>query len=236
MKVHGYSIEGKRALDKLLSGNERFTSGLRLVENYPTLSKLKELAEKGQTPFCIIVSCSDSRAPAEYIFDQGIGDLFIVRVAGNVIAESLLASVEFAATQFKSPLILVMGHTECGAIKASIQAIKTNSKLPSHNLDDLVDRIRPAVKKEMECGHHDSELVHHCTWSNVENTIHEIQKNSQIISQLIQENKLMMMGSVFDIHTGKVELTKESIDVLTSVDEKKTNYNHSKFIGSPSVN
>lgn len=129
----------ENALTQLIEGNKRFTSGLRSVNSLATIERLPELAEKGQKPFAIILSCSDSRVPAEIVFDQGAGDLFMVRVAGNTVAPSLLASMEFAATNFGSPLIVVMGHTNCGAVNAAIKLM--NDKVATASLGkNLRDR------------------------------------------------------------------------------------------------
>jgi carbonic anhydrase len=195
-----------KALEMMKQGNLRFQKGLRSVEHFPTPSKLKILSEQGQKPFCIVVSCADSRVPAEHLFDQGLGDLFVLRVAGNVIAPSLLASLEFAATQFETPLVLVMGHSKCGAIQATINNVKNPAPLPSKNLTDLVDRIKPAVTKHVEKYANDPMLVDICGIENVHNTVKRIQEDSPIVQKLIAEKKLMIASAFFCLDTGVVDV------------------------------
>jgi carbonic anhydrase len=196
----------KEAYQKLIDGNQRFVSGLRSVD--PLLSHLKmaELAQKGQKPFAIILTCSDSRAPVEMIFDQGLGDLFVVRVAGNVIAPSLLASIEFAAANFGSALVLVLGHSLCGAVNATIQHVHhPDQVLPSAHLEELVARIRPAVeavqtRKNVE----QSEFFPAVTEENVRRSLRLILEQSRIVSSLVDQGKLELAGGILDIATGKV--------------------------------
>ncbi len=193
---------GEDVLSCLIEGNKRFQSGLRSVQSMATPEKLKVLAQNGQNPKCIILACSDSRVPAEMIFDQGLGDLFVLRVAGNVIAPSLLASLEFAAVNFGCPLVLVMGHTKCGAINAAIDIVQNNKTAPSKNLEDLISRLKPAVIKNKSTP--EQEMVHRCTWDNVHNTIQQIQSESEIVRNLVADHKLMLVPSVFDLDSGKV--------------------------------
>ena len=198
------------ALNELKAGNKRFTSGLKSINSLATYEKLPELAEKGQRPFAIILSCSDSRVPAEILFDQGAGDLFMVRVAGNTVAPSLLASMEFAATNFQTPLILVMGHTKCGAVDAAIKI--TNEKIaPStlgKNLGDLLERITPAVKRVSNMKNH-QDFSNLCTHENVKHSIETILDQSQTIFDLVQQDKVKIVGAVFDIKTGQVEFHQD---------------------------
>jgi carbonic anhydrase len=194
-----------KALEMMKQGNLRFQNGLRSVEHFPTPSKLKILSDQGQKPFCIILSCADSRVPAEHLFDQGLGDLFVLRVAGNVIAPSLLASLEFAATKFETPLVLVMGHSKCGAIQATIDNVKNPAPMPSKNLTDLVDRIKPAVKIHVEKHSKEPLLVDICGIENVHNTVKRIQEESPIVQQLVAEKKLLIASAFFCLDTGVVE-------------------------------
>lgn len=188
-----------------MEGNKRFVQGVRTVEHLPTPSKLKELSINGQKPFCIILSCADSRVPSEMVFDMGLGDLFVLRVAGNVISRSLLASIEFAATNFGTPLLMVMGHSKCGAIKATIESVKHQTAAPSQNLQDLIDLIKPSVEKNLPNFQKDEEkMLDVCTRDNVLNTIQSIYQQSEIVKDLVNEKKLLMVGSVFDLDTGKV--------------------------------
>jgi carbonic anhydrase len=206
--------KSKIALQRLIDGNERFASGVRTVEHQPTPSKLKELSQNGQNPFCIILSCADSRVPSEMVFDLGLGDLFVIRVAGNVIAPSLLASIEFAASNFGSPLLMVMGHSKCGAIKATIDSVKNNTQAPSKNLEDLIGRIKPAVVDNIPKVKNHEDLVDACTWENVFNTLKTIHHESTIVQKLVRNHKLMLVGSVFDLDSGKVTFNNSQQAIL----------------------
>lgn len=195
------------SLAKLKEGNERFISGTRSVEALLSQKKMAELAEKGQKPFAIVLTCSDSRSPVEMIFDQGLGDVFVVRVAGNILAPSLLASIEFAAANFGSSLILVMGHTKCGAVNATINFVKhPEQTIPSVSLEELIGRIRPAVIKTVSANKDlsDKELLDQATIENVKRTMHQIMEQSSIVRGLVEKNELSIEGAVLDISNGKV--------------------------------
>lgn len=196
-----------QAIERLKEGNLRFTGGVRAVEPLLSHLRMKELAEKGQKPFAIVLTCSDSRSPAEMIFDQGLGDLFVVRVAGNIVAPSLLASIEFAASNFGSSTVLVLGHTLCGAVNAAIAHTRDSSKpLPSANLEELVGRIRPAVEHtllETKIDHPD--FLKFSTYQNVRRSMRHIQDQSQIIQSLVSRGSLSIEGAILDIATGRVE-------------------------------
>lgn len=198
------------SLRRLIEGNQRFVSGVRSIEPMFSHLKMAELAEKGQKPFAIVLTCSDSRSPAEMIFDQGLGDLFVVRVAGNVIAPSLLASIEFAASNFGSSLILVMGHTKCGAVHATLKhAQKPAVELPSVHLESLISNIRPAVEKTLDHrppNTSDEQLLELCTEENVRRSQMLILEQSSIIRDLIRRNKIGLEGAVLDIKTGQVKI------------------------------
>ena len=209
METQGHFPDSIEALEKLKAGNARFVQGIRSPEYNPTPEKLKALAEQGQRPFCIILTCADSRVPAELVFDQGLGDLFVIRVAGNVIAPSLLASLEFATVNFETSLVLVMGHSRCGAIQATIDAVRNNLPAASHNIEDLIDRIMPAVKLQLP--HHTDpvKLWDACIAENVKNTIKKIFSESDIVQERVKQKKLMVAGAVFCLDTGKVDFDLE---------------------------
>lgn len=197
------------AIKTLMEGNERFTRGYRSVEPMFSHHKMAELAEKGQKPFAIVLTCSDSRSPVEMIFDQGIGEVFVVRVAGNVVAPSLLASIEFAAANFGSCLILVMGHSKCGAVSATLQHVKNPSvQLPSVHLEELVSRIRPAVEKTMKKSSAvpDAELAELCAAQNVSRSVNLILEQSSIVRTLVDQGKVKIDGAMLDITNGKVRI------------------------------
>ncbi len=201
-------IKATQALERLVKGNERFTSGLRSVDAVVSTLKLAELAEKGQKPFAIILTCSDSRVPAEILFDQGAGSLFVIRVAGDIVAPSLLASIEFAALNFNTPLCLVMGHTDCGAIKAALHQHEHAEAPLSPSLTSLMKHFQPAVRSafaEATPRTDPKELIRDATVRNVTNTIEEIQKDSSTLRKLIQSGQFMLVGGVCDIATGRVE-------------------------------
>lgn len=196
-----------QAIERLKEGNLRFTSGVRAVEPLLSHLRMRELAEKGQKPFAIVLTCSDSRSPVEMIFDQGLGDLFVVRVAGNVVAPSLLASIEFAAANFGSSAVVVLGHTLCGAVNATISHVRDSSKpLPSPHLEELVARIRPAVDRTSQgCKIDDPNFLNLSTRENVFRSMRLIQEQSLIIRTLISSGSLSLHGAILDIATGKVE-------------------------------
>ncbi len=194
------------ALRRLIQGNERYHAGLLSVVSISSVLNRKELAEKGQNPFAVILACSDSRVPAELLFDQGLGDIFVVRVAGNVTAPSLLASIEFAATVLETPLCVVMGHTGCGAIKAAIDYVEGKSSPESKNLTDLLERIAPAVRKSRERkGESLGAFQLECLKENVQQTCHQILQESPILQSKIDEGKLALVGALYDIESGLVD-------------------------------
>ena len=199
------------ALQRLVDGNKRFTSGVRSIDSLLSQTKMKELALNGQRPFAIVLTCSDSRSPAEMIFDQGVGDLFVVRVAGNVIAPSLLASIEFAAANFASSTIVVLGHTQCGAISATLDHVLHPEKvLPSPHLEELVGRIRPAVESTIIRNRgKESEHKQLATIENIKRSMHLILEQSRIIEGLVKENRISVEGGLLDISSGVVSFFKE---------------------------
>lgn len=212
------------ALSLLIEGNRRFMAGLRSVDGTPSPARLRELAKNGQRPFCLVLSCSDSRVPAEIVFDRGLGDLFLVRVAGNTVGEEMIASLEFAATGFETPLLVVMGHTGCGAIQAAIDAHKVgeDAEFASPYLKHLINHIQPAV----EACAHDSQLhargddhLNQVTWANVENSIDVLMKSSQLLAGLVKQGKLMVFGSLFNLETSQAEFR---LDPVVSLQVEET--------------
>ena len=205
-------ISHSEAIQRLIDGNLRFVNGVRSVDTLLAHTKMAELATKGQNPFAVVLTCSDSRSPAEIIFDQGLGDLFVVRVAGNVVAPSLLASIEFAVSNLGSSAIVVLGHSLCGAIQATIQHLHgPGSELPSPHLEELIGRIRPAVKAA-EKGHNPQadDFVHHATLANIERSRRLILEQSKIIRDYHDQGKVSIEGALLDIATGKVAFLGDS--------------------------
>jgi carbonic anhydrase len=198
-------------LKKLLEGNQRFVKGLISVESMISVKKMHDLAENGQRPKSIILTCSDSRAPAEIIFDQGVGELFVVRVAGNVVAPSLIASMEFAAANFGCSLLMVLGHTKCGAVQAALHYCSHPHEVPpSQNLTDLVNRISPAAKKA-QLENNSLNLMSLATHYNVESSIAAILQESSILRSLVEKKELQIVGAILDIHTGQVSILDSSL-------------------------
>ena len=165
-----------------------------------------ELAE-GQQPFAIILGCSDSRVPVEMIFDQGLGDLFVIRVAGNIVAPSQIGSVEFAASQFGTQLVVVMGHSKCGAIQATLDEIRRPNENQSRNLRSIVDRIGPSLRDLVEDDNTYSpdELLNHAVRANVRSSANHLRHGSDIIETLVSSNELLVVGAEYDLTTGLVE-------------------------------
>lgn len=197
-------------LARLLEGNERFFNGLRSVRTIATPEQLFKLSENGQNPSCVVLTCSDSRMPAEMIFDQGLGDLFVIRVAGNVVAPSLVASIEFALTSFGCPLVLVLGHTKCGAIRAACDHYQNPHSTGSANLDDLVGRINPAVEKCFVSDISAQQLRDRVTMANVRHSIAEILRSSQIVAERNERGEVKVVGGVFELETGRVVLDERA--------------------------
>jgi len=194
------------ALDRLRAGNRRFVAGER-SRALPSRSERAELAA-GQEPFAIVLGCSDSRVPAELVFDQGLGDLFVIRVAGNVVAPSQVGSVEFAAAKFGTRLVVVLGHTRCGAILATLDELARPSEGRSPNLRSIVDRVRPSVESLLATDlRHDREaLVAQATRANVRASVDHLRHGSQILERLIAEDGLAVVGAEYSLETGVVTL------------------------------
>jgi carbonic anhydrase len=199
-------ISANEALDRLREGNKRFTSNLRSIETLISFTRRGELAE-AQNPFAIILGCSDSRVPAELVFDQGLGDLFVIRVAGNIVAPSQVGSVEFAATRYGTPLVVVMGHSQCGAIEATIEELRRPTENQSRNLRSIVDRVRPSVAELLETPLKDDDeaLVHHAVRANVRASASHLRHGSEILERLIENEGLLVVGAEYSLQTGVVD-------------------------------
>lgn len=197
-------------LDQLKEGNRRFLQGNSLQSADSSLRKLKNFAKTGQLPKAIILCCSDSRAPVEMIFDQDIGDLFVIRVAGNIVAPSLVGSVEFAAATFGTRLVVVMGHTQCGAIKATIDYIEEPSALASENIHAIVSRIKPHVYAiTRNKGLSREEKITQAVHANVLASVDQLGHSSQLIENYVTQDKIKIVGAVLDLDTGAVDFMSE---------------------------
>jgi carbonic anhydrase len=199
-------IPAEEALDRLKKGNSEFVSGLPGRDSFLRHSRRAQLAE-GQMPFAIILGCSDSRVPAEIVFNQGLGDLFVIRVAGNIVAPSQVGSVEFAAARFGTRLVVVLGHSQCGAIEATLEELRTPSENQSRNLRSIVDRVRPAVEVLMRAGfkYEPDVLLQLAVRANVSASVNQLKHGSEILEQLIQHEGLQVVGAEYSLETGVVE-------------------------------
>lgn len=199
-------ISATEALKRLQEGNRRFASGVRSEDALLSHERRDELTS-GQEPFAIILGCSDSRVPAELVFDQGLGDLFVIRVAGNIVAPSQIGSVEFAAAQFKTRLVVVMGHTQCGAVCATVEEMQRPTGEQSLNIKAIVDRIRPAVEpfRPTELWNNKEELLVHATRANVRASVNQLRHGSETLEQLIEHEGLRIVGAEYSLESGLVE-------------------------------
>ena len=199
-------IPAHEALDRLIEGNRRFASGTRSRDR-PTSPERRDELVAGQAPFAIILGCSDSRVPAEIVFDQGLGDLFVIRVAGNVVAASQVGSVEFAAARFGTRLVVVLGHSQCGAILATLEELQQSTENRSRNLRSIVDRVRPSVETLLatELRRDPVALVQQAVRANIRASADHLRHGSEILEQLIQDNGLVVVGAEYSLETGVVE-------------------------------
>jgi len=199
-------ISAQEALEKLIAGNARYVADVHLGGLNACQTRRNELID-GQEPFAIILGCSDSRVPAEMIFDQGLGDLFVIRVAGNVVAPSQVGSVEFAAKMFNTQLVVVMGHTQCGAVQATLDELEHPMTNRSPNLRSIVDLIRPSVEPllETELRLHKKELLEQSIRANILCAADGLRDGSSIIEDLINKGELLVVSAEYSLETGIVE-------------------------------
>ena len=197
-------ISAVEALDRLREGNRRFASGTTSDSESGFLANRAEFAD-GQNPFAIILACSDSRVPVELVFDQGLGDLFVIRVAGNVVAPSQIGSVEFAAAQLGAKLVVVLGHSNCGAVDATLKELAQKQELRSPNLRAIVDRIRPAIDSLTDQDVDLQDVV----IANIHYSVGRLQHGSLILEKLVESGELMIVGAEYSIESGKVNFLNE---------------------------
>ncbi len=199
-------IAARDALERLRAGNHRFLTEDRAGDALTNQTRRQALAA-GQEPFAIVLGCSDSRVPAEIVFDQGLGDLFVIRVAGNIVAPSQIASVEFAAERFGTRLVIVLGHSRCGAVLATLEQLERRSEDQSRTLHSIVDRIRPAVEPLLrtELRSDPDALMHQCVRANVRMSANQLRHGSEILEELIQKDGLQVVGAEYSLDTGVVE-------------------------------
>lgn len=193
------------ALKRLKEGNLHFAAN---VHHTHTLLNPRQIdLSAPQQPFAIILGCSDSRVPAEIVFDQGLGDLFVIRVAGNIVAPSQVGSVEFAAARFGTRLVVVLGHSQCGAILATLEELRQPHENQSQNVLAIVNRIRPSVKGlvETDLKHNHDALVTQAVRANIRASANHLRHGSQVLEQLIQDEGLLVVGAEYSLETGVVD-------------------------------
>ena len=207
MKNQTRPVTGQEALAMLKEGNERYVDSLTSSDQL--MQKRPELVSK-QEPMAIILGCSDARVPVEIVFDQGLGDLFVIRVAGNIVAPSQIGSIEFAAETFGTKLVVVLGHSHCGAVTACVETLINPEQNYSPNLQSIVDRIRPSVYNLHElatANGHDvdaDELVDRSIRANVRMSVSQLKHGSRILEDLTSNGQLLIVGAEYDLKTGKV--------------------------------
>ncbi len=194
----------RNALERLRDGNARFVSTGRGSDVSLSPARRAELAV-GQHPFAVILGCADSRVPPEAVFAQAPGELFVVRVAGNVAGPSQIGSAEFAAEHFGTRLVVVLGHTRCGAVRATVDALREPDARLSGNLRAITDRVRPAVEGLLDAGLTDDALVARAVRANIRASAHELQRGSPLLERLIREDGLAVVGAEYSLNTGLVD-------------------------------
>lgn len=224
-------VKSEMALLKLVEGNQRFISNL--ISTHSISHQLKrESLVNAQKPFAVILSCSDSRVPSEIIFDQGLGDLFVIRVAGNIVAPSLIGSVEFAVTTFGTELVVVMGHSNCGAVSAALDVQLQGKKMISDNVGDIVGRISSSIdsviaeeKKSTKNIIDHSTLLDKCIRANVLSSIEQLTNGSKVLDGLEKSGKLKIVGAEYSLSSGKVEFISQLPNQQKSSDVKSNEFN-----------
>lgn len=196
------------AWQRLAEGNRRFCEG---QAEHASRDFSAALASRPQRPFAIVLGCSDSRTPVEVLFDQGFGDLFVVRIAGNVVAPSVVGSIEFAASQFGTRLVVVLGHTRCGAIAATVNAIQTGNGPESRNIRSITDRIAPHIEATVLSvqGHSDGDFLRNLMRANVAASADHLRHGSRILEDLVQVGRLAVITADYELETGKVQFFGE---------------------------
>ena len=204
--MQGLMISARHALERLREGNRRFVADVRSREMPSGQARRKELIA-GQEPFAIILGCSDSRVPAEIVFDQGLGDLFVIRVAGNIVASSQVGSVEFAAGRFGTRLVVVLGHSQCGAVLGTLEELQRPTESQSPNLRSIVERIRPAAAPLLatELRHDPDALLRYAVRANILVSVNHLRHGSEILEALIEKEGLLVVGAEYSLETGIVD-------------------------------
>ena len=194
------------ALERLRQGNRRFVADTQSMDGPSSLTRRDELLT-GQQPFAIVLGCSDSRVPAEIVFGQGLGDLFVIRVAGNIAASSQVGSVEFAAEQLGTRLVVVLGHSRCGAVLATLEATQRPDASQSRDLRSIVDRIRPSVEGLLAAGlrRGTDTLVGEAVRANIRASANQLREGSEVLKRLVERDGLLILGAEYSLQTGVVD-------------------------------
>jgi carbonic anhydrase len=193
------------ALRRLKQGNQRFMTGTPNDDS--TLHAVRRAALlETQKPFAVILGCSDSRVPAEIVFDQGLGDLFVIRVAGNIVAPSQLGSIEFAVQQFAIGLVIVMGHSRCGAIEATLNNIRSQEPAATSNIASIIARIRPAIEPLARALSQEDPLLlqQAAVLSNIQASVNQVRRGTSMLEELIISQRLIVAGASYDLASGEV--------------------------------
>jgi carbonic anhydrase len=204
-------VSALKALDRLKQGNMRFVNGQGVREiGVDHAQRMAQMVN--QNPFAIVLGCSDSRVPAELVFDQGVGDLFVIRVAGNIVMPSQIGSVEFAAEKFGTKLVVVLGHSQCGAILATLEELEQSSESRSPNLRRIVDVIRPCIEDLFQAsrGGYQEGLVQAAVRANIRASVNQLRNGSEILENLIREEWLQVVGAEYSLETGVVEFLDDN--------------------------
>jgi carbonic anhydrase len=199
-------VTAAEALARLREGNRRFAANQTAASFLSNPARRAELIA-GQEPFAVILGCSDSRVPAELVFDQGFGDLFVIRVAGNVVAPSQVGSVEFAASRYGTRLVVVMGHSQCGAVVATLEELQGHPSSQSRNLRSIVNRVRPSVETVFAARRNEDAqaLLHDAVRANVRSSADHLRHGSELLERLIQRDGLVVVGAEYSLETGIVD-------------------------------
>jgi carbonic anhydrase len=199
-------LSARAAFERLREGNLRFVSNEAFQSLHANPGVRSDLSN-GQEPFAVILGCSDSRVPAELVFDQGFGDLFVIRVAGNIVAPSQVGSVEFAASRFGTRLVVVMGHSQCGAISATVESLQGRTRAQSGSLRFIVNRCKPSVEPLLESGRELSPdaLVREAVRANVRASANHLRRGSKLLQRLIEKDGLVVVGAEYSLETGVVD-------------------------------
>jgi carbonic anhydrase len=200
----GYAVapEALAALSALRAGNERF---VRSETTLKITDADRRNAVAGQNPVAVVLGCSDSRVPTEVVFDQGVGELFVIRVAGNIVQPSQIGSVEFAAQKFGTRLVVVLGHTSCGAIEATVEELQRPADSQSRNIASIVNRIRPSVENLLTEALDRDELIARAVRANVRYSANALRHGSDVVESLVRDEGLLIVGAEYSLNTGVVE-------------------------------